>query len=44
MTAVKDSLQGAVSWAYEKAEKIHFENAFYRHDIGAKALAATEEK
>ena len=27
-----------------KAEKIHFENAFYRHDIGAKALAAREEK
>ena len=29
---------------YKKIEKIHFDNAFYRHDIGAKALAATEEK
>ena len=30
--------------AYKKVEKIHFDNAFYRRDIGAKALAATEEK
>lgn len=44
VTAVEDTLREAIASAYEKAEKIHFENAFYRHDIGAKALAATEEK
>ena len=44
VTAVEDTLREAIASAYKKAEKIHFENAFYRHDIGAKALAATEEK
>ena len=44
VTAVEDTLENAVSSAYKKVEKIHFENAFYRHDIGAKALAAREEK
>ena len=44
VTAVEDTLQEAIASAYKKAEKIHFENAFYRHDIGAKALAAREEK
>ena len=44
VTAVEDTLREAIASAYEKAEKIHFENAFYRHDIGAKALAAREEK
>ena len=29
--------------AYEKAEKISFENAFYRRDIGLKALNAGKE-
>ena len=38
------TLEKAVSSAYKKVEKIHFDNAFYRRDIGAKALAATEEK
>ena len=44
ITAVEDTLEKAVSSAYKKVEKIHFDNAFYRRDIGAKALAATEEK
>lgn len=44
VTAVEDTLEKAVSSAYKKVEKIHFDNAFYRHDIGAKALAAREEK
>ena len=44
VTAVEDTLENAVSSAYKKVEKIHFDNAFYRHDIGAKALAAREEK
>ena len=43
-TAVSDTLQNAVNAAYSLVEKIHFENAYYRHDIGARALAATEER
>ena len=30
--------------AYKKVEQIKFDNAFYRHDIGARALMATEGK
>ena len=36
-----DELSDAVNGAYELVEKIHFDNAFYRHDIGARALKAT---
>ena len=36
-----NELTDAVSGAYELVEKIHFDNAFYRHDIGARALKAT---
>ncbi len=39
-TAVADSLKEAVDGAYRLAGKIHFENAYYRRDIGARALAA----
>lgn len=39
-TAVADTLEQAVSGAYAMVDKIHFNNAFYRHDIGAKALKA----
>ena len=35
-----DTMQEAVANAYAAAEKIHFDNAFYRKDIGARALAA----
>ncbi len=40
VTAVADTLQGAIDAAYGKVDKVQFENAFYRHDIGARALAA----
>jgi phosphoribosylamine--glycine ligase len=40
ITSVADSLESAVSQSYEKAKKIHFEGAYYRSDIGKKALAA----
>ncbi len=43
-TAVCDDLKSAVKSAYELVEKIHFDNAFYRKDIGAKALAVLEDK
>ena len=36
-----DGLADAVKGAYELVERIHFDNAFYRHDIGARALKAT---
>ena len=39
-TAVADSLKNAIDEAYKLVDKIHFENAYYRHDIGAKALKA----
>ncbi len=39
VTAVESTLNKAISKAYESVEKVHFENAFYRKDIGAKALA-----
>ena len=43
VTAVEDNLKKAVQSAYGLVEKISFGNAFYRHDIGAKALAVTED-
>jgi phosphoribosylamine--glycine ligase len=42
VTAVADSLSDAINDSYKMVERIHFDNAFYRHDIGAKALAAKE--
>ena len=43
VTAVEGSLKEAVASAYAKVEQITFGNAYYRRDIGARALAATEE-
>jgi phosphoribosylamine--glycine ligase len=42
-TAVADSLAGAIKNAYGLVDRIDFENAYYRHDIGARALAALED-
>ncbi len=42
VTAVGDSLQEAIRDAYRKVEKIHFDHAFWRHDIGQRALKAGE--
>ncbi len=41
-TAVADTLPEAIDASYAMVDKIHFENAYYRHDIGAKALKAKE--
>ncbi len=38
ITATADSLQNAVNKAYDAVKKISFENAYYRNDIGQKAL------
>ncbi len=40
VTATAPCLKCAVDAAYEKAQGISFENAFYRKDIGARALLA----
>ncbi len=42
VTAVADTLPDAIREAYRMADTIHFENAFCRRDIGARALKATE--
>ena len=42
-TAVEEDLKSAVKSAYELVSKIHFDNAFYRSDIGARALAVLED-
>ena len=39
VVATADCLKDAVTKAYERVNDIHFENAYYRHDIGARALA-----
>jgi len=38
------SLKEAIEKAYESVKKISFSNAFYRNDIGQRALKALEEK
>ena len=43
VTAIAGTLPEAIKASYDLVEKIHFDNAFYRHDIGARALAAKEE-
>ena len=42
-TATADSLADAIKDAYALVDRIDFENAYYRHDIGAKALKALED-
>ncbi len=44
VTAVAGTLEDAISAAYQKTKKVKFGNAFYRHDIGARALKAKERK
>jgi len=39
-TAVAGSLEKAIEDAYKMVQTIHFDNAYYRHDIGARALRA----
>ena len=42
-TAVADTLENAIDRAYAMVKQIHFENAYYRKDIGKRALSAKEE-
>ena len=39
VTATADSLKEAITKAYAAVEQTHFENAFYRRDIGKRALS-----
>ena len=40
VTAVSDTLESAIDSAYDKVASVKFGNAYYRHDIGARALLA----
>ena len=40
VTEVGATLQEAIDKAYASVEKVHFDNAYYRHDIGQRALKA----
>ena len=42
VTSVKDTLKDAIDASYKKVERIKFDNRYYRNDIGAKALQASE--
>ena len=44
VTSVGERLESVIKASYEKVSKIHFDNSFYRHDIGARALKAKEGK
>ena len=44
VTAVASNLNKAIKKAYKKVDKISFDNAFYRKDIGKRALKAYGEK
>lgn len=43
VTSVSSTLKEAIDSSYKKVKEISFENAYYRHDIGQRALKATEE-
>ena len=40
VTAIADTLPEAIDEAYKKLEKVHFDNKYFRHDIGQRALKA----
>ena len=42
VTACANTLKEAVEMAYDRVKSVHFENAYYRSDIGQKALRAKE--
>ena len=42
VTAVAEDLPAALARAYEAVDRIHFDHAYFRRDIGKRALAAKE--
>ena len=43
LTAVEDTLPQAIEEAYTLTGMVHFENAYCRRDIGARAMKAFKE-
>ncbi len=43
VVAIEKDLVTAIKKSYESVKKVHFDNAFYRNDIGAKALKVLKE-
>ena len=44
VVATGENLPEAVKNAYANVTKVHFENAYYRKDIGKKALSVLQER
>ena len=44
VTAIGDTLDEAIKESYKNVDKVHFSNAFWRSDIGQRALKAYQEK
>ena len=44
VVAIGDTLKEAIYLAYQRADLIKFRNAFYRRDIGSRALAANRQE
>ena len=42
VTKIADTLEQAIALSYNAVEKVNFGNAYYRHDIGQKALKCKE--
>ena len=40
VTAIADTLKDAIDASYGMVERIHFDNAYWRHDIGKRAMEA----
>lgn len=43
VTSVRDGLEDAVGAAYERIKLVSFDNMYYRHDIGKRALEAIDK-
>ncbi len=43
VTAIGDTLEQAIAASYEKVKSVKFDNAYYRSDIGKKAMMAGEK-
>ncbi len=43
VTSIDETLESAIKKSYAKVERISFENAYFRRDIGKRALAAYKE-
>ena len=44
VVSIGDTLGDAIKSAYEGVKKVHFDNAFYRKDIGKRAMAVFNDK